>query len=379
MKILVTGAKGFIGRNHISTLCNIRDGKDKSYNLSGVPEVFECDVDTELEQLDKFCAECDFVIHLAGVNRSQEQRDFMRGNFGFTSALLEYLKRHKNSCPVVMSSSVQAELDNPYGRSKKAGEDLLKAYSLETGATVYIYRLPNVFGKWCRPNYNSAVATFCYNIARGMPITVNDENTVLNLVYIDDVVRELIGALSGNPTREGDFCRIPILHTARLGDVVGTLKAFRANRKERRLPDMSDDFIVKLYATYLSYLPEAEFAYPLSMNRDERGSFTELFRTKQGQFSVNVSKPNVTKGNHWHHTKSEKFIVVAGTGVVRLRRVGSGKVTEHTVSGDKIEVIDIAPGYTHNITNIGGTDMVTVMWASECFDPERPDTYYEEV
>ena len=282
--------------------------------------------------------------------------------------------------PVMLSSSTQAELDNPYGESKKAGEDLLLTYGRETGAAVYVYRFANVFGKWCRPGYNSAVATFCHNIARDLPIQVNDRNTELTLVYIDDVVEELLRALAGNPTREGDYCRVPVTYKARLGQIVDMLHGFRASREERSVPDMSDSLTKKLYATYLSYLPPDGFAYPLKMNEDARGSFTEILRTAdRGQFSVNISKPGITKGNHWHHTKNEKFLVVSGKGVIRFRKPGEETVYEYPVSGEKLTVVDIPTGYTHHIENLGDTDMVTFMWCNECFDPEKPDTYYLEV
>jgi len=380
MNILITGAKGFIGRNLTETLKNIRDGKDKTPGLSADIGIMEYDLDTAPELLDEYCAKTDFVFNLAGVNRPQDPAEFMAGNFGFASTLLDTLKKHGNACPVMLSSSIQAALDNPYGQSKKAGEELFFRYSRETGAKVLVYRFPNVFGKWCRPNYNSAVATFCHNIAHGLPITVNDPEVMMNLVYIDDVVDELMRALGGNPAKNGDYCAVPVVHTIKLGKIAELLHSFKASRDERSIPDMSDPFTAKLYATYLSYLPEDEFSYPLKMNCDDRGSFTEMFRTpERGQVSVNISKPGITKGNHWHHTKNEKFIVVSGTGVIRFRKIGDNKVIEYPVSGDKIEAVDIPTGYTHSITNTGNADMVTVMWASECFDPNKPDTYYEEV
>ncbi len=382
MKILVTGAKGFVGRNLCWTLKNIRDGKDKSFGVDSDIEIFEYDIDTDEALLDTYCKEADFVLNLAGVNRPKDQAEFMQGNYGFASTLLDTLKKYGNTCPVMISSSTQAALDNPYGLSKKAGEDLLFSYSKETGAKVLVYRFPNVFGKWCRPNYNSAVATFCNNIAHNLPITVNDPSVVMNLVYIDDVVAELISALKGEEHRDGDYCYVPIVHTITLGEIVKLIESFKRSRDERAVPDTRDAFTKKLYATYLSYLPEDKFSYDLKMNCDNRGSFTEILRTPdRGQFSVNISKPHITKGNHWHHTKNEKFVVVSGNGVIRFRKIDEpdAKVIEYFVSGDKIEVVDIPTGYTHNIENLGDTDMVTFMWCNECFDPQKPDTYFEEV
>lgn len=369
MKILITGAKGFIGKNIIIELKN-----------RGYTDIFEYVRETDSNLLDKYCKEADFVFHLAGVNRPKEHFEFMEGNFGFTSTLLDTLKRHNNNCPVMISSSIQAEFENPYGKSKKAGEDLLFDYSKETGAKVLIYRFPNVFGKWCRPNYNSAVATFCHNIAYDLPITVNDPSVVMNLVYIDDVVNELVNALDGKENRNGDFCAVPVAHTITLGEIADLIYSFRKSREERSIPDMSNEFTKKLYSTYLSYLPEDHFSYELKMNVDNRGSFTEFIRTPdRGQVSVNISKPGITKGNHWHHTKNEKFLVVSGKGVIRFRRIDSDEVIEYFISGDKMEVIDIPIGYTHNIENHGDIDMITIMWANEQFDPEKPDTYYLEV
>ena len=369
MKILVTGAMGFIGKNLIAELRN------RKYD-----DIFEYDRDTDSSLLDEFCKEADFVFHLAGVNRPKEQSEFMEGNFGFTSDLLNSLKKHNNACPVMISSSIQAELNNPYGESKKAGEDLLLDYGVETGAKVLVYRFPNVFGKWCRPNYNSAVATFCHNIAHDLPIQVNDPNLVMNLVYIDDVVNELIEALEGNENRVGEFCEVPVVHTITLGEIVDLICSFKKSREDRSVPNMSDAFAKKLYSTYLSYLPEDQFSYDLKMNVDQRGSFTEFIKTpERGQVSVNISKPGITKGNHWHHTKNEKFLVVSGKGVIRFRKIDSDEVLEYFVRGDKMEVVDIPTGYTHNIENLGDTDMVTIMWANESFDPEQPDTYYLEV
>jgi len=370
MKILVTGAKGFIGKNLIAELKN-----------RGFTEIFEYDLDTDPSLIDIYCKDAGFVFHLAGVNRPKNQDDFLKGNYGFTSELLHTLKKYGNQCPVMVSSSIQATLDNPYGKSKKAAEEIVFDYSRKTGAKAFVYRFPNVFGKWCRPNYNSAVATFCHNIAHDLPIQVNDPNTVLNLVYIDDVVNELIHALHGCPNMKDDrYCYVPVVYTKTLGEIVELLYSFKASRDELSVPNMSDEFAKRLYATYLSYLPTDKFSYPLKMNIDQRGSFTEIIRTPdRGQFSVNIIKPGITKGNHWHHTKNEKFVVVSGKGVVRFRKVDSDEIIEYYVSGDKIEVVDIPTGYTHNIENIGDTDLVTFMWASEPFNPEIPDTYLEKV
>lgn len=383
MKILVTGAKGFVGRNLVSQLHNIQQGKEKNYVLSGSElEIFEYDVDTDPFMLESYCREADFVFNLAGVNRPKDPAEFMKGNFGFASTLLDTLKKCHNTCPVMISSSIQAALDNPYGESKRAGEELMFDYARETGAKVLVYRFPNVFGKWCRPNYNSAVATFCYNIAHDLPIQVNDPSVEMHLVYIDDVVDELVGALVGVEHHNGNYCEVPVIHTVTLGGIVELLYSFKENRKTLGVPDVGDAFTKKLYSTYLSYLPEDAFSYPLKMNVDDRGSFTEIIRTPdRGQFSVNISKPHITKGNHWHHTKNEKFLVVSGRGVIRFRNMNepNGKVIEYFVSGDKLELIDIPTGYTHNIENLGNTDMVTFMWCNECFNPEKPDTYFEEV
>lgn len=382
MNILVTGAKGFVGKNLCAGLKNIRDGKDKSFRDLKVDEIFEFDIDTKQSLLDEYCRKADFVFNLAGVNRPKEQSEFMTGNFGFAGILLDTLKKYSNTCPVMISSSAQAALDNPYGQSKKAGEELMFRYSKDTGAKVLVYRFPNLFGKWCRPNYNSAVATFCHNIAHDQPITISNRENQLNLVYIDDLIDEMIAALKGEEHREGNYCYAPVVHTSTLGQIVDLLYSFRESRKTLTVPDMSDAFTKKLYSTYLSYIPENEFSYPLKMNIDGRGSFTEIIRTtERGQFSVNISKPHITKGNHWHHTKNEKFVVVSGKGVIRFRRIGDldTKVIEYYVSGDKIEVVDIPTGYTHNIENLGDTDMVTFMWANEPFNPEKPDTFFEQV
>lgn len=369
MKILVTGAKGFIGKNLIIQLKN-----------EGYTDVFEYDVDSSGEELDRYCRECGFVYHLAGVNRPETEQEFMEGNFGFTSKLLETLKKYNNRAPIMLSSSIQAALDNAYGKSKKAGEDLLFSYGKETGAAVFVFRFPNVFGKWCRPNYNSAVATFCHNIARGLPITVNNPDVVMNLVYIDDVVKALIALLRGACVPEDGFCRVENEFHIKLGRIAELLKSFKQSRETLEIPTLSDLFEKDLYSTYLSYLPEDAFSYELKMNTDNRGSFTEMIRTpERGQVSVNISKPGIVKGNHWHHTKNEKFLVVCGTGVIRFRKPDESKVIEYFVSGDKLEVVDIPTGYTHNIENLGKSDMVTVMWANERFDPENPDTYFLEV
>lgn len=369
MKILVTGSKGFIGKNLIAEL------KNRNYN-----DVFEFDTDSNPSLLDEFCKEADFVFHLAGVNRPQVQSEFMEGNYGFTNKLLDFLKKHNNTCPVMISSSVQAELDNLYGESKKAGEDVLFAHGQESGSKVLVYRFPNVFGKWCRPNYNSAVATFCHNIAHDLPIQVNDPTVEMRLVYIDDVVDELINALQGKENIVGSFCEVPVVHRITLGEVVDLIYSFKNSREDRSVPNMMCAFAKKLYSTYLSYLPENKFSYDLKMNVDQRGSFTEFIKTPdRGQVSVNISKPGITKGNHWHHTKNEKFLVVSGKGVIRFRRIDSDEVIEYFVSDDKLEVVDIPTGFTHNIENLGHVDMVTIMWANESFDPEKPDTYYLEV
>ncbi len=369
LKILITGAQGFIGKNLTAELRN-----------HGYKDIYLFDRDTEEKLLDQYTRDCDFVFHLAGVNRPREEKEFMAGNFGFTSKLLAGLKKHNNTCPVMISSSIQAEKDNPYGKSKKAGEDIVFAYAKESGAKVLVYRFPNVFGKWSRPNYNSVIATFCHNIARNIPIEVHNRETKLDLVYIDDVLEELMNALKGRETKDGAFCKVPVVHSVTLGDIADLLYSFKKGRERLSVPDMSDPFIKKLYSTYLSYLPKDQFSYALKMNKDDRGSFTEFIRTiDRGQVSVNVSKPGITKGNHWHHTKNEKFLVVQGKGVIRFRRIDADEVIEYFVSGDKLEVVDIPTGYTHNIENIGDTDLITIMWANEPFDPDKPDTYFLEV
>lgn len=369
MKILITGAKGFIGKNLVAELRN-----------RGFDDLMEYDSDTKEELLDKYAEHCDFVFHLAGVNRPKEESEFMQGNFGLTDRLLRLLREQKRKIPVIVTSSIQADLDNPYGRSKKAGEDIIFAYSKETGSKALVYRLPNVFGKWCRPNYNSVVATFCHNIAHDLPISISNPENEMSLVHIDDLIHEFLLALAGNESHMGEFCTVSPIQHVKLGQLAELLQSFKANRETLQIPNMSDPFVKKLHSTYLTYLPETSFSYPLKMNTDERGSFTEIIRTdERGQFSVNISKPHIIKGNHWHHTKNEKFVVVSGKGVIRFRKIDMNNIIEYHVSGEKIEVIDIPPGYTHNIENIGETDMVIFMWCNECFDKENPDTYFEKV
>lgn len=369
MKILVTGSKGFIGKNLIAELRN------QNYS-----EIYEYDVDSTAEDLDYYTKNCEFVFHLAGINRPNDQKEFLEGNFGFTSILLDNLKKYNNKSSFLLASSIQALLDNPYGISKKAGEDLLFRYNKETNSKVLIYRFPNVFGKWCKPNYNSAIATFSYNIARDLPIIVNDKNVEMKLIYIDDLVKELISALEGKENKQDDFCYVEPVHTVKLGDIINILYSFKESRISCLIPNTKDEFTKKLYASYLSYLPTDQFSYDLKMNVDNRGSFTEFLRTSdRGQVSINISKPGIVKGNHWHHTKNEKFLVVSGSGVVRFRNVNEHEVIEYYVSGEKLQVIDIPPGYTHNIENLGSIDMVTVMWANEQFNPEKSDTYFVEV
>jgi len=382
MNILVTGANGFVGRNLISQLHNIQSGKAKNYKMLGKLKVFEYDVNSDPAELEAYCKCADFVFNLAGVNRPKDPAEFVKGNFGFASTLLNTLKKYNNTCPVMISSSTQAAQDNPYGESKRAGENLLFDYSKATGSKVLVYRFPNVFGKWCRPNYNSAIATFCHNITHGLDIQGNDRSVVMNLVYIDDVVNELIAALTGDENRVGEYCAVPTVHTITLGEIVDLLYTFQSSRVNLTVPNVGNAFEKKLYSTYLSYLPTNQFSYPLKMNVDERGSFTEIIRTlDRGQVSVNISKPHITKGNHWHHTKNEKFVVVSGQGVIRFRKMDEpdAEVIEYLVSGSKIEVVDIPIGYTHNIENLGDTDMVTFMWCNECFDPQNPDTFFETV
>lgn len=382
MKILITGAKGFIGKNLVSQLRNIGEGKANNYKISGKElTIFEYDVDSDIQELDTYCREADFVFHLAGVNRPKDSSEFMLGNYGSTSQLLNALKRHENRCPVMLSSSIQATLDNPYGESKRAGEQLMFDYAKETGAKVLVYRFPNVFGKWCRPNYNSVIATFCNNIANDLPIQINDASVKLNLVYIDDVVDELIAALCGDEHYEDKFCSVKPIYTITLGEIVDLLSSFKNMQQDLDIPNVKDGFSKKLYSTYLSYLSPEKFRYPLRMNIDNRGSFTEIIRSSiSGQFSVNISKPGITKGEHWHQSKNEKFVVVSGKGLIQMRKIESDEIFNFYVSGEKIEVVEMVPGYTHNIINLSDTeDLITFMWCNECFDANRSDTFFEKV
>lgn len=399
MRILVTGAKGFVGRNLCAQLKNIRDDKARCYGNVTVDEVMEYDLDTDPGLLGEWCGRADFVFNLAGVNRPKDQAEFMQGNFGFASTLLDTLKRCGNTCPVMLSSSIQATLigrygESDYGKSKLAGENLFFDYGKETGAKVLVYRFPNLFGKWCRPNYNSAVATFCNNIANDLPIQVNDRSTQLELLYVDDLVDEMIAALRGEEhhcefdgvnavlCKDGAYCAVPVSHRATLGEIVDLLESFHSQPQTLMMPEIAEgSFAKKLYSTYLSYLPKEKVAFPLKMNVDDRGSFTELLKTADcGQFSVNISKPGITKGQHWHNTKWEFFIVVSGRALIEERRIGSDDVLRFEVSGDKIEAVHMLPGYTHNIINLSETDdLVTLMWANERFNPEKPDTYFEKV
>lgn len=398
MKILVTGAKGFVGKNLCEALKNIKDGKDKTHPELNIEEIFEYDIDNSESELDCFTKAADFVFNLAGVNRPKDPEEFKNGNFGFASTLLELLEKHNNKCPVMLSSSVQATLigryDGEYGRSKKAGEELFFEYEKRTGAKVLIYRFPNLFGKWCRPNYNSAVATFCYNTANDLPITISDRSIELELLYIDDLVAETLNALVGKerraeydgltpvPCDKGRFCYVPVTHKVTLGEIANLLEKFKAQPKTLVIPEIKEgSFAKKLYSTYLSYLPKEKVAFSLKTNVDGRGSFTELLKTENcGQVSVNVSKPGITKGQHWHNSKWEFFIVVSGHGLIEERKIGSDEVLKFEVSGDDIKAVHMLPGYTHNIINLSETEnLVTVMWANENFNPKNPDTFYEEV
>ena len=382
MNILVTGAKGFVGKNLVASLKNIKDGKDRTHPELNLGDIYEYDVDSTLDELDAYCKNADFVVNLAGVNRPQNEEEFMQGNFGFVSDMLSMLIKYGNKAPILGSSSIQAALDNPYGKSKKAGEDLLFDYGKQNDVKVMIYRFPNLFGKWCRPNYNSAVATFCNNIANELPITVNDPSYMMTLAYIDDVVDEILCALAGNEHRDGDFCKVPVEHKITLGEIVELLNKFHDQPQTLTIPEIPDgSFAKKLYSTYLSYLPKEKASFELKMNVDDRGSFTELLRTQKcGQVSINISKPGITKGQHWHNTKWEFFIVVSGKGLIQQRKIGTDEVLNFEVSGDKIEAVHMLPGYTHNIINLSDTqDLVTVMWANECFNPNKPDTFGEAV
>lgn len=399
MKILVTGAKGFVGRNLCAQLNNIREGKAKCYGDLTISDVYEYDIDSTPEQLDQWCKDCDFVFNLAGVNRPQDPKEFMEGNFGFASILLDKLKKYKNNCPVMISSSIQATLagrfgTSEYGKSKKAGEELMFQYGEETGAKVLVYRFPNLYGKWCRPNYNSAVATFCNNIANDLPIQVNDPNVDMELLYIDDLVEEMICALKGEEhhcefdgvntvfTPNGRYCAATVTHHVKLGEIVDLLYQFAEMPKTLMIPEIpADSFAKRLYSTFLSYLPKEKAIFDLKMNCDDRGSFTELVHTlKCGQVSINISKPGITKGQHWHHTKWEQFIVVSGHGLIQLRKEGTDEVINYEVSGEKIQSVIMLPGYTHNIINLSDTqDLVTVMYCNEIFDPNRPDTFFDPV
>ncbi len=398
MNILITGAAGFVGKNLTAALQNIKDGKDRTHPEIKIDELYLYDIDSDKELLERACKNADFVFNIAGVNRPQNPEEFMQGNFGFASTLLDTLKKYNNTCPVVLSSSIQATLigryDSDYGRSKKAGEDLFFDYAEDSGAKVLVYRFPNLFGKWCRPNYNSAVATFCNNIANDLEITVNDPAVELELLYIDDLVDEMLCAIEGKEHHcefdgiktvlcdSGKFCAAPVTHRVTLGEIVKLLEAFRDQPKNLTMPEIPNgSFAKKLYSTYLSYLPKEKAAFELKMNVDDRGSFTELLRTEKcGQFSVNISKPGITKGQHWHNTKWEFFIVVSGRGLIQQRKIGSDEILNFEVSGEKIQAVHMLPGYTHNIINLSDKeDLVTVMWANECFDANKPDTFFEVV
>ncbi|UJF26172.1 capsular polysaccharide biosynthesis protein CapF [Planococcus sp. 107-1] len=368
-KILVTGANGFVGKNLVAELRN-----------QGHEELYLLNRENSSEDLEEFTKDCDFVFHLAGVNRPQNEIEFMEGNQALTSQLLGFLIKNENKAPVLITSSIQAEKENPYGQSKKAGEDEVFAYAKETGANVFVYRLPNLFGKWSKPNYNTVVATYCYNVARDLDIQVNDPAALLELAYIDDVIEEFLKALEGIPTIDENFCIVPVTHKIELGQLAERIRSFKESRISLAVPEMSDELTKKLYSTYLSFLPKDNFSYDLKMNVDNRGSFTEFLRTPDcGQVSVNISKPGITKGNHWHHTKNEKFLVVSGNGLIRFRNIDSEEIIEYYVNGDQLQVVDIPTGYTHSIVNVGETDLVTVMWVNESFDPANPDTHYLEV
>ena len=387
MKILITGASGFVGRNLTEALKNIKDGKDKSYGELMIDQLYLYDIDTPEELLFEACKNADFVFNLAGINRPENKDEFMRGNRDFAEKLLMTLEEQGNSCPVMLSSSIQASLegryDNEYGRSKRAGEQIFLEYAERTGSKVLIYRLPNLFGKWCRPNYNSVVATFCHNIANDLPITVNDDKTELELLYIDDLVNELVMCLLGREKRaENGYCTVAPTHKVTLGEIVALLESFKAQPLTLVMPEIREgSFAKKLYSTYLSYLPKEKVAFPLKMNIDDRGSFTELLKTEgTGQFSVNISKPGITKGQHWHNSKWELFIVVSGRALIEMRKIGTDEILSFEVSGEKIEAVHMLPGYTHNIINLSDIDdLVTLMWANEQFNPNKPDTFYEVV
>lgn len=399
MKILVTGSKGFVGKNLVESLKNIKDNKDRTHPMLKIDEIYEFDINSSKEELNEFCSDCDFVFNLAGVNRPKNNVEFIKGNYGFASELLNTLQKHKNNCPVMLSSSIQASLigryeDSEYGKSKLMGEELFFDYGMKNNADVYVYRFPNLFGKWCKPNYNSVIATFCFNIANDLDIKVNDVNTKLELLYIDDLVDEMISLLEGNghkcnfegvnvvPNEEGRYYYVPTTHVITLGEIVELLNKFNSQPSTLIMPEIpSNSFEKKLYSTYLSYLPKDKISFQLKMNVDDRGSFTELLKTQNnGQFSVNITKPGITKGEHWHNTKWEFFIVVSGHGLIQERKIGSDEVFEFEVSGEKIEAVHMLPGYTHNIINLSDSqDLITLMWANELFNPDHPDTFFEKV
>lgn len=399
MKILITGSKGFVGKNLVESLKNIKENKDRTHPKLKIDEIYEFDINSSKEELNEFCSDCDFVFNLAGVNRPKNDDEFIKGNYGFASELLNTLQKHKNNCPVMLSSSIQASLigkyeDSEYGKSKLMGEELFFDYGMKNNADVYVYRFPNLFGKWCKPNYNSVIATFCYNIANDLDIKVNDVNTKLELLYIDDLVDEMISLLEGNghkcnfegvdvvPNEEGRYYYVPTTHVITLGEIVELLNKFNSQPSTLIMPEIpSNSFEKKLYSTYLSYLPKDKISFQLKMNVDDRGSFTELLKTQNnGQFSVNITKPGITKGEHWHNTKWEFFIVVSGHGLIQERKIGSDEVFEFEVSGEKIEAVHMLPGYTHNIINLSDSeDLITLMWANELFNPDHPDTFFEKV